>query len=80
MSGTRSEGKRGTGRQLRWGDSVDQNIRLQGGRNGMSLALNNEEWKKLLKMIRANTQGCEANDDDSDDHTPNLCILISYDQ
>jgi hypothetical protein len=42
----------------------------------MSLALNREEWK-LLKF-RANTQVCEANDDD--DHTPNLCILISYDQ
>jgi hypothetical protein len=41
---TRPEGKRGIGRpKLRWGDSVDQDIRLLGERNWKNLALNREE-------------------------------------
>jgi hypothetical protein len=37
-------------------DSVDQDIRLLGERNLKNLALNREEWKKLLKKARAHTE------------------------
>jgi hypothetical protein len=54
MYNTRPEGKRGTGRpKLRRGDSVDHDVRILGERNWMNLALNREEWKKLLKKARA---------------------------
>jgi hypothetical protein len=68
MFNTRPEGKRGTGRpKLRWGDNVGQDIRLSGERNWKNLALNREEWRKLLKKARGrpgSTQGCRASDDD----------------
>jgi hypothetical protein len=52
MFNTRPEGKR-TGRpKLRWGDSVDHNIRVLGERNLGNLALNKEEWRTLLKKAR----------------------------
>jgi hypothetical protein len=41
--------------KLRWGDSVDQDIRLLGERNWKNLASNREEWRKLLKKARAHT-------------------------
>jgi hypothetical protein len=55
MFNTRPEGERGTGRpKLRWGgDSVDHDIRILGERNWRNLALNREEWTKLLKKARA---------------------------
>jgi hypothetical protein len=56
MFDTRPEGKSGIERpKLRWGDCVGQDIRLLGGRNWKNLALNREEWKKLLKKARAHT-------------------------
>jgi hypothetical protein len=36
-------------------DSVGQNIRHTEERNWKSLALNKEEWKKLLKKFRGHT-------------------------
>jgi hypothetical protein len=41
--------------KLRWGHSVDQDTRLVGERNWKNLALNEEEWRKLLKKVRAHT-------------------------
>jgi hypothetical protein len=35
------------------GDNVNQDIRLLGERNLKSLAMNKEEWKKLLRKARA---------------------------
>jgi hypothetical protein len=56
MFNNRPEGKRGIGRpKLRWGDGVDQDIRLLGERNWKKLTLNKEEWRKLLKKARAHT-------------------------
>jgi hypothetical protein len=52
----RPEGDRGIGRpKLRWGDSVNQDIRLLGERNWRTLAKNREEWNKLLKKARTHT-------------------------
>jgi hypothetical protein len=42
--------------KLRWGDGVDQDIRLLRARNWKNLALNREEWRKLLKKARAHTR------------------------
>jgi hypothetical protein len=54
MFTARPEGKRVTGRsKLRWGNSVDYDIRFLEERNWRNLALNREEWKKLLKKARA---------------------------
>jgi hypothetical protein len=54
MLTTRTEGKRGTGRpKLRRVDSVDHDIRILGNRNWRNLALNGEEWRKLLKKAGA---------------------------
>jgi hypothetical protein len=54
MFNTRPEGKRGTGKpKLRWGDSVDRDIGILGERNWRNLALNREEWRKLLKKAGA---------------------------
>jgi hypothetical protein len=57
MFNTRPEGRRGIGRpKLRWGDSVDQDIKLLGERNWKNfINLNREEWRKLLKKARAHT-------------------------
>jgi hypothetical protein len=54
MFNTMTEGKIGTGRpKLRCVDSVDHDIRILGGRYWRNLALNREEWRKLLKKARA---------------------------
>jgi hypothetical protein len=37
------------------GDSVDHDIRILGETNWRNLALNREEWRKLLKEARAHT-------------------------
>jgi hypothetical protein len=56
MFNTRPEEKRGTERpKLRWGDSVGHDIRILGERNWRNLALNREEWRKLLKKAMAHT-------------------------
>jgi hypothetical protein len=36
-------------------DSVHQDMRLLGERNWKNLALNKEEWRKILKNARAHT-------------------------
>jgi hypothetical protein len=52
MFNTRPEGKKGTARpKLRWGDSVEH-VRILAERNWRNLALNREEWRKLLKKAR----------------------------
>jgi hypothetical protein len=38
---------------MRWGDSVDHDIKILGERNWRNLAVNREEWRKLLKKARA---------------------------
>jgi hypothetical protein len=35
--------------RLRWGDSVDYDVRVSGQRNWRNSVLNMEEWRKLLK-------------------------------
>jgi hypothetical protein len=50
---TMPEGKRGNGKpKLRWWSTVNSNIRILGERNWRNLALNGEEWRKLLKKAR----------------------------
>jgi hypothetical protein len=54
MFNTMPEGKRGTGRRkLRWGDSVDHDMKTLGERNWRNLALHREEWRKLFNKARA---------------------------
>jgi hypothetical protein len=54
MFNTRPEGKRGTGRpKMRWGNSVDRDIRNYKRENLRNLELNREELRKLLKKARA---------------------------
>ena len=44
----------GVGRlKLRWEDGVDQDMRILGGKNWKKVALDREEWAKLLKKARA---------------------------
>jgi hypothetical protein len=51
---TKPEGKRGIGRpKLDGGDSLDYDIRILGEMSWRNLALNREEWRKLLKKARA---------------------------
>jgi len=38
---------------LRWEDGVDQGIRILGVKNWKKVALNGDEWAKLLKKARA---------------------------
>jgi len=38
-------------RLLRWEDGVDQDMRILGVKNWKKVALNREEWAKLLKKI-----------------------------
>jgi hypothetical protein len=48
--------KREIGRpKLKWGDSVHRDMKLLGERKWEKLALNKEEWRKLLKKARART-------------------------
>jgi hypothetical protein len=51
---TKPDGLRSVGRpKLRWEDGVDQDIRILGVRNWKKVALNRDEWAKLLKKARA---------------------------
>jgi hypothetical protein len=51
---TKPDGVRSVGRpKLRWEDGVDQDIRILGVKNWKKVALNRDEWGKLLKKARA---------------------------
>jgi hypothetical protein len=51
---TKPDGVRNVGRpELRWEDGVDQDIRILGVKNWKKVALNRDEWAKLLKKARA---------------------------
>jgi hypothetical protein len=42
--------------KLRWEDGVDQDIRISGVKNWRKVALDRDEWAKLLKKARANQE------------------------
>jgi hypothetical protein len=51
---TKPDGARSVRRpKMRWEDSVGQDIRILGVKNWKKVALNRDEWVKLLKMARA---------------------------
>ena len=51
---TKPDGARSVGRpKLRWEDGVDQDMRILGVKNWKKVALNRDEWAKLLKKARA---------------------------
>jgi hypothetical protein len=51
---TKPDGVRSVGRpNLQWEDGVDQDIRMFGVKNWKKVALNRDEWAKLLKKARA---------------------------
>ena len=48
------DGARRVGRpKLRWEDGVDQDMRILGVKNWKQVALDRDEWAKLLKKARA---------------------------
>jgi len=50
---TKPGGARSVGRpKLRWEDGVDQDMRISGVKNWKIVALNRDEWAKLLKKAR----------------------------
>jgi hypothetical protein len=50
---TKPDGVRSVGRpKLRWEDGVDQDIRMLGVKNWEKVALDRDEWAKLLKKAR----------------------------
>jgi hypothetical protein len=52
----RPEGTRKIGRPiLRWGDGVIQDIRTLGVKNWRNVAMDREDWPKLLKKTRVHT-------------------------
>jgi hypothetical protein len=51
---TKPDGARSVGRpKLRWEDGGDQDMRILGVKNWKKVALNRDEWAKLLKKARA---------------------------
>ena len=51
---TKPDGARSVGRpKLRWEDGVDQDMRILAVKNWKKVALNRNEWAKLLKKVRA---------------------------
>jgi hypothetical protein len=51
---TKPHGARSVGRpKLRWEDGVVQDMRILGVNNLRKVALNTDEWAKLLKKVRA---------------------------
>ena len=51
---TKPDGASSAGRpKLRWEDSVDQDMKISGVKNWKKVALNRDEWTKLLKKARA---------------------------
>jgi hypothetical protein len=52
---TKPDGETSVGRpKLRWKDGVVQDMRILGVKNWKKVALNRDEWVKLLKNARAN--------------------------
>jgi hypothetical protein len=59
ISNTKPDVVRSAGRsKLRWEDGVDQDMRILVVKNWKKVAINRDEWAKLLK----DTRGCRAND------------------
>jgi hypothetical protein len=53
---TRPEGTRKIGRpKLKWEDGVNQDIRVLVVKNWRNVAMDREDWRKLLKKARAHT-------------------------
>ena len=51
---TKPDGARSAGRlKLRWEDGVDQDMRILGVKNWKKVALNRDEWAKLLTKARS---------------------------
>ena len=51
---TKPDGARSVGRpKLPWEDGVDQDMRILGVKNWEKVALNRDEWVKLLRKARA---------------------------
>jgi hypothetical protein len=51
---TKLDGVRSVGRpKLGWENGVDQDMRILGVKNWKKVALNRDEWAKLLKKARA---------------------------
>ena len=51
---TKPDGARSVGRpKLQWEDGVDQDIRILGVKNLKKVAINRDEWAKLLQNARA---------------------------
>ena len=51
---TKPDGARSAGRpKLRWEDGVDPDMRILGVKNWKKVALDRDEWAKLLKKARA---------------------------
>ena len=51
---TKPDGARSVGRpKLWWEDGVDQDVTILGVKNWEKVALNRDEWAKLLKKARA---------------------------
>ena len=62
---TKPDGARSVGRpKLRWEDDVDHDMRILGLKNWQKVALNRDEWARLLKKAGP-SRGCRANDDDN---------------
>jgi hypothetical protein len=56
VSDTRPEGTRKIGRpKLKWKDGVIQDTRALGVKSWGNMALNREDWLKLLKEVRVHT-------------------------
>ena len=52
---TKPDGVRRVGRpKLRWEDGIDQDLRILEIENWKKVALDRDEWAKLLKKARAN--------------------------
>jgi hypothetical protein len=50
---TKPDGARSVGRpKLRWEDGVDQDMRILGVKNWKKVAINRDEWAKLLRKAR----------------------------
>ena len=63
---TKPDGVRRAGRpELRWEDGVDQDMRISEVKNWEKVALDKDEWAKLLKKART-FRGCRVNYDDDD--------------
>jgi hypothetical protein len=61
---TKLDGVRRVGRpKMRWEDGVDQDMRILEVENWKKVALDRDEWAKLLKKARV-PKGCRANNDD----------------